>query len=274
MLTRIIVAVIAIPVLLLIVLFAPLWVLGIVIGGIAACCAWEFLACTEGKTLLPRMQIVAAVCAFFIPFCSVFYPTGRVYEIALFLLFAYLFCELMLSYRKETKMELRTVTAAMLCGGIMPILLSAVLRLGLREHGSVYVLLPFVAAFSCDSGAYFSGLALGKHKLTPTLSPNKTVEGSIGGFLSAIVLMLVYALILKAAKFEVNLPVMAVYGFLGALACQLGDLSFSAVKRQFGKKDYGSLIPGHGGMLDRFDSMFWTAALLELLVSWVPAITK
>ena len=84
MLTRIIVAVIAIPVLLLIVLFAPLWVLGIVIGGIAACCAWEFLACTEGKARIPRMQIIAALCAFFIPFCCVFYPTGRVYEIALF----------------------------------------------------------------------------------------------------------------------------------------------------------------------------------------------
>ncbi len=84
--------------------------------------------------------------------------------------------------------------------------------------------------------------------------------------------MLVYGLILKAAKFDVDLAVMAVYGFLGALACQLGDLSFSAVKRLRGVKDYGALIPGHGGMLDRFDSMFWTAALIEFLVSWVPAI--
>ena len=95
-----------------------------------------------------------------------------------------------------------------------------------------------------------------------------------GGFLAAVVLQLLYGLILRWAKFEVNFAVMAVYGFLGALACQLGDLSFSAVKRLCGVKDYGSLIPGHGGMLDRFDSMFWTAALIELLVSWVPAITK
>jgi len=197
-----------------------------------------------------------------------------VYEIALFLLFAVMFCELMLSFRGETTMDFETAATVLLAGGILPILLSAIVRLGAREHGSVYALLPFVTAFSCDSGAYFAGTFLGKHKLTPRLSPHKTIEGSIGGFLAAIVLLLVYGLILKAAGFAIQFPVLAVYGFLGALACQLGDLSFSAVKRLCGVKDYGNLIPGHGGMLDRFDSMFWTAALIDLLVRWVPAITK
>ena len=171
-------------------------------------------------------------------------------------------------------MPLETVTAALLGAGVMPILISALVRLGLREHGSVYALLPFVTTFSCDSGAYFAGLGLGKRKIAPHLSPHKTLAGSIGGFLSAIVFQLLYALVLRAVGFEVDLAVMAVYGFLGALVCQLGDLSFSAVKRLCGVKDYGTLIPGHGGMLDRFDSMFWTAALIELLVAWVPAITK
>ena len=273
MLTRIIVAVIAIPILIVIILFAPLWALGIVIGVIAALSAWEFLRCTE-KAMPLRMHVITSVCAFFIPFCSVFYPSGRVYEIVMFFLFAYLFCELMLSFRRETPMAFETVTVPLLGGVMMPILIASIVRLGAREHGSVYALLPFVAAFSCDAGAYFAGMAFGKHKMTPRLSPHKTIEGSIGGFLSAIVLMLVYGLILRALKFEVNFPVIAVYGFLGAMACELGDLSFSAVKRLCGVKDYGTLIPGHGGMLDRFDSMFWTAALLELLVSWVPAITK
>jgi len=272
MMKRILVAVIAIPALVLVIFFAPLWVLGVVVGGIAACCAWELLKCTEGEKVVFRMQLLTAVCAFFIPFCSVFYAAGKVYETALFFLFAYLFCELMLTFRKEEHMALSTVTAALLAGGVMPILLSAIVRLGLREHSSLYVLLPFVIAFSCDSGAYFVGCGLGKHKLAPALSPHKTLEGSAGGFLAAIVLSLAYGLILRAAKQTVNLPVMAVYGFLGALACQLGDLCFSAIKRLFGVKDYGNLIPGHGGMLDRFDSMFWTAALVELLVSWVPAI--
>ena len=273
MLTRVIVAVIAIPILILIIFFAPLWVLGVVVGGIAACSAWEFLRCAE-TGIRPRMHIIASLCAFCIPFCSVFFPSGRVCEAALFFLFAYLFIELMLSFRRETTMDFETVAVVLLGGAVMPILIAAIVRLGAREHGSVYVLLPFVAAFSCDSGAYFAGVGLGRHKITPHLSPNKTLEGSIGGFLAAIALMLLYGVILKSAQFEVSFPVLGVYGFLGALACQLGDLSFSAVKRLCGVKDYGTLIPGHGGMLDRFDSMFWTAALIELLVSWVPAITK
>ena len=270
--TRILVAVIAIPILILIIFFAPLWALGIVVGGIAAGSAWEFLRCVE-VDLRRRIQVIAALCAFCIPFCCSFFPAAKVYETALFLLFAYLFCELMLSFRKEKTMDFETVPVVLLGAGIMPILISAIVRLGLRAHGSVYVLLPFVAAFSCDSGAYFVGCAIGKHKLAPHLSPNKTVEGSFGGFIAAVGLMLLYGLVLKSAKFEVNFPVMAVYGFLGGLACQLGDLSFSAVKRLCGVKDYGNLIPGHGGMLDRFDSMFWTAALIEFLVKWAPAIT-
>lgn len=269
--TRILVAVVAIPILIVIIFFAPIWVMGLVMGVIAAGCAWEFLRCTEMDIKL-RMLVYAAVCAFLIPFGTAFLDSGLVYATVLFLLFAVMFCELMLSFRNEQPMDFETVALSLMAGGVMPILLSSVVSLALREHGSVYVLLPFVAAFSSDSGAYFAGTFLGKHKLTPRLSPNKTIEGSIGGFLSAIVLMLVYGLILRAAKFEVNLAVMCVYGFLGSLACQLGDLSFSAVKRLCGVKDYGNLIPGHGGMLDRFDSMHWTAALIALLVAWVPAI--
>ena len=271
--TRILVAVIAIPILVLIIFFAPVWVLGAVVGIIAACAAWEFLRCTE-MDIKKRMLVYAAVASFCIPLGGALLPADKVYETVLFLLFAVMFCELMLSFRHKTTMDFETVAVMLLAGGVMPILLAAIVRLDAREHGSVYALLPFIAAFSSDSGAYFAGTFLGKHKLTPRLSPHKTLEGSVGGFLSAIVLMLIYGLVLKAAKFEVNFAVLAVYGFLGSLACQLGDLSFSAVKRLCGVKDYGNLIPGHGGMLDRFDSMFWTAALIEILVTWVPAITK
>jgi len=271
--TRVLVAVVAIPVLVLIIFFAPVWALGLVTGAIAACSAWEFLRCTE-MDIKKRMLVYGAVSAFLIPFGSSLLPAEKVYEVVLFLLFAVMFCELMLSFRKETTMDFETVAVMLMAGGVMPILLASIVRLGAREHGSVYALLPFVVAFSSDSGAYFAGTFLGRHKLTPRLSPHKTVEGSVGGFVAAVALTLLYGLILKAAKFEIHFGVLTVYAFLGSLACQLGDLSFSAVKRLCGVKDYGNLIPGHGGMLDRFDSMFWTAALVELLVSWVPAITK
>lgn len=269
--TRVIVAAIGIPVIVLVIFLAPVWGMGIVVGLIAACSSWELLHCAE-PDIPKRMLAYASAAAFLIPFGSSLLDPGKVSATVLFFLFAVLFAELMLSFRHEQTMDFNTVALALLSGGIMPILLGSIVRLGLRDHGSVYMLLPFVAAFSSDSGAYFAGTYLGKHKLTPRLSPHKTVEGSIGGFAAAVIMMLAYGFVLKALHFTVNIPVMCVYGFLGSLACQLGDLSFSAIKRICGVKDYGKLIPGHGGMLDRFDSMFWTAAFLEILVNFAPAI--
>ena len=269
--TRILVAVIALPILILILFLAPVWALGLLMGLIAAGCAWEFLACAAPGLLL-RCRLYAVIAAFLIPFGVSLLDRGLVYTAVVFALFALEFCELMLSFRNERPTELAAVPLSLMGGGVMPILLSSVVALGLREHGHAYCFLPFVAAFSSDSGAYFAGVFLGRHKLAPHLSPNKTIEGSVGGFIAGIVIMLLYGLILRAAKLEVNFTVLGVYGFLGSLACQLGDLSFSAVKRLCGVKDYGNLIPGHGGMLDRFDSLHWTAALIALLAAWVPAI--
>ena len=268
---RIIVGVIAVPIIVAVTLFAPVWALGLVVGVIAAFSAWELLRCAE-KDAGIRIRIYAALAALCIPVLSAFFDNFRVCEIGLFCLFALLFIELMLSFRKESPMDIDTVTMALFAGAILPILLSSIVRLGLRENGNLYALLPFIAAFSCDSGAYFAGSFLGRNKLAPTLSPHKTIEGSIGGIVAAILVTLLYGIMLTAADFEVNFAVLGVYGFLGALACELGDLSFSAIKRLCSVKDYGDLIPGHGGMLDRFDSMFWTSAVIELLVLWVPAI--
>jgi len=80
--------------------------------------------------------------------------------------------------------------------------------------------------------------------------------------------------VLLALDYKVNFLYMGIYGIFGSAACQLGDLSFSAIKRLYGVKDYGNLLPGHGGMLDRFDSTFWTAVMMDILVSWLPAFEK
>lgn len=126
-------------------------------------------------------------------------------------------------------------------------------------------------AFTADSGAYFVGRALGKHKLAPVISPNKTVEGAAGGVLCAMLFMGLYGLVLKQAfQFDVITWYAVLYGALGAGASILGDLGFSAVKRQMNLKDYGNLIPGHGGILDRFDSMMLVAPLMEILLRMLP----
>ena len=132
--------------------------------------------------------------------------------------------------------------------------------------------MPFVAAFLSDAFALCRN-ALWKHKLAPELSPKKTVEGAVGGFLGAVVSMLVYGAVLQLGVGKtVSYPVLALYGAVGRVVSQLGDLSFSYIKREYGIKDYGNILPGHGGVLDRFDSVIFCAPAIELLVRHLPAV--
>ena len=143
------------------------------------------------------------------------------------------------------------------------------------DNGRFYIMIPFVIAFISDSGAYFAGRFLGKHKLAPTISPKKTVEGAVGGLLGAVLGMVIYGLVLQFAfDFSVNYFACVVYGLLGAVAGIFGDLCFSCIKRQTGIKDYSNLIPGHGGILDRFDSNIIIAPLVEILMIWWPVAVR
>ena len=130
-----------------------------------------------------------------------------------------------------------------------------------------YLLLPFILSFGCDTFAYFTGLAMGRHKLVPKVSPKKTVEGSIGGLAGNVLCGLVFAWVMNR-WFSGNVPygAMAVLAlFCGAVA-QVGDLSFSLIKREFGIKDYGHIFLEHGGVLDRFDSVIFVAPVLGVVL--------
>lgn len=269
---RVIVAVIGIPVLLAVIFFAPLWAWGIVVAIMASFCAWELLHCAMPE-FVPRFAIYAGVCGAAVPIGTAFGAGELTFKIAAYALFVVMFAEMMLSFRKEKHVLFIDLALVFAAGLVIPFLLSALVRLGLREPKAPYLLLPFVITWLSDSGAFFVGRSRGKTKLAPALSPNKTVEGSVGGFVCAILAAILYGLILYWCHFRVNILVMAVYGFFGSLAGQAGDLAFSAIKREHGIKDYSNLLPGHGGMLDRFDSTIFTAPILELLVLWVPAIT-
>lgn len=121
--------------------------------------------------------------------------------------------------------------------------------------------LVFLAAFGTDIMAYFTGMALGKHKLCPNLSPKKSIEGAVGGVLGSVIICTLFGHFV----FEDFTLMCALIGLFGSIVAQLGDLSASAFKRQMGIKDYGNLIPGHGGILDRFDSVFFTAPMVYYL---------
>ena len=122
------------------------------------------------------------------------------------------------------------------------------------------MLTPFIGAFISDTGAFFAGRAFGKRKLCPAVSPNKTVAGCIGGFVGSIAGMAVFHLVVKTwFQLDLGWGVVILMGVIGSLFGQLGDLSFSVIKREFGIKDYGAIFPGHGGVLDRFDSVLFVA---------------
>ncbi|MBO4235501.1 MAG: phosphatidate cytidylyltransferase [Firmicutes bacterium] len=119
----------------------------------------------------------------------------------------------------------------------------------------ILVWMVAIVAFGTDIAAYFTGYFLGKHKLCPNLSPKKTIEGAIGGVLGALILGIIFGLIFKIKIF----PHIILMSIIGSVLSQLGDLTASAFKRKMGIKDYGNLIPGHGGILDRFDSVLFAA---------------
>ena len=145
----------------------------------------------------------------------------------------------------------------------------------LKGYYSFYFVTGIGIPWFADAGAYFTGVYLGKHKLCPRVSPKKTVEGFLGGLLagtvSAVAIGFVYSFIYQGASF--NYWLLLLCGISCSLVSVLGDLSFSLIKRSCGIKDYGSVFPGHGGFLDRFDSVIFAAPIILFVSLCAPIFT-
>ena len=267
--TRILAAAVLLPLLLIVVLVLPKVCTAVLFGLMGALAAYELM---QGTKLVanPRLTVYAMVFAFLVPLWGFF---GQKYVWALVGVLAFvalLYMELLLS---KGKLPYAQVAITVMAGIMIPYLFTAIVRIFATEKGIYLIFIPFILAMVSDTGAYFAGRFLGKHKLAPIISPNKTVEGVIGGVLATMLAMLIYCLIMQfAVGLEVNYLYAVIYGAVGAMAGVFGDLSFSAIKRQVGIKDYGNLIPGHGGILDRFDSMTLVAPLTEALLLLIPVV--
>lgn len=136
------------------------------------------------------------------------------------------------------------------------------------SDGAFLVWLIFISSWGCDTCAYCAGMLFGKHKMSPVLSPKKSVEGAVGGVVGAALLGALYAAIVgNHLQAQDQVIVYAVICGVGALISMVGDLAASAIKRNHGIKDYGTLIPGHGGIMDRFDSVIFTAPMIYFLAT-------
>lgn len=139
-----------------------------------------------------------------------------------------------------------------------------------RYDAIYFILLILCFAWGGDTAAYFAGRAFGKHKLAPKVSPKKTIEGSIGGIAGNVVCGLLFVLVMdRAFGAGISYGAMALLALLCSIVAQVGDLSFSLIKREFGIKDYGHLFLEHGGVLDRFDSVLFVTPVIEIILSFV-----
>lgn len=269
MVLRTVVALVCLPLIFLVIYVLPPIAIPFALAILCALGVYEALCATK---FLRHKRIAAysILLSALIPFW-VYGGNNNVYALGgLFFYVFLLFCEAIAS---KNTLGLERLGGTFFLTLFIPLALTSLLRIRQMEGWRFYILFPFVAAFLSDACAYFAGLTLGRHKLAPVLSPKKTVEGAVGGFLGATLGMMLYGFIWsRVFGGGMRYPVLALYGALGSVVSQIGDLSFSCIKREYGIKDFGNLFPGHGGVLDRFDSVILCAPLMELLLQLVPVV--
>jgi phosphatidate cytidylyltransferase len=264
---RIAVAAVAVPALVAVLFFCPYWASALLVCAISTLSARElvYAAGLGGETFV-ALPIAFAVLSSLTPVMGG--GDAPLRAALLLALSATAFTRAATLYGTIWSKSAGQIFCVVFAGAVMPGMLADLTRLRMMDEGRVYVLFPFVAAFTTDAGAYFTGLFFGKRHAFPRVSPSKTVEGCVGGALVGIACCLLYAALatrLTAAAFPLSTALPA--GIACAVMTQLGDLAFSFVKREYNIKDFGGILPGHGGILDRFDSMVFAAPTAYLIIS-------
>ena len=269
MVKRILVAVVCIPLLFVVFFALPPIAIPIMISLLSMIAVHEVLWST-GFVKNSKISGLSIVLSGVVPF---WVYIGQGPRSALLGIFIYFFLIFVVAISSHYTVTLEKMGGSFFFAMLIPYFLSSFVRLDSMDLGEYLILIPLVAAFTSDAFALFAGMAFGKHKLAPELSPKKTVEGAVGGLLGSILCCLIYGAVMQFGfGLVVSYLRFALYGVLGSLVSQLGDLSFSYIKRQYGLKDFGNIFPGHGGVLDRFDSVIFCAPLVELLLHILPAV--
>lgn len=269
--TRLLTAIIGVPLIILI-LLSPLPIIAFVVM-LASCIGlyeyYRAVGLDKHKGLCITGYLATVVISM---------GAGYTTSASLLLIYLYvvaLFIIMLLSHGKITVRELSLLIFGLI---YIPYFLSHISYIRSMELGRLYIWLVFIGAFLTDTCAYFAGCYLGKHKLCPNISPKKTIEGAIGGFIGGGLSFVLYGVIvntffagmLNGGQF--NLIKLFVLGLFASAISQIGDLAASAIKRQYNIKDYGNCLPGHGGILDRCDSIILVAPVIFLFLSNISLI--
>ena len=244
---------------------APLWGTAALISFATALAGFEM---TVASQLVSNrfLQVVGIFFSAAIPWLVYLDLSKTIWMLILFLfvLICFGYCVFF-----QPSVSIGEVLACAFAAFVFPMILSLFVVINTGENGRKLVLLPLVIAWMCDAFSQIVGMKLGKHKLIETISPNKTVEGFIGGIAGSVLGVVIYALILQLMQVSVNWFVLVLVGVLGAFLAVFGDLSLSYIKRKCGIKDFGRLIPEHGGVLDRFDSVMFVLPLCIAMSQYI-----
>jgi len=280
---RILTAVIGLSILAAVLCFFDTPVVNVAVSFLSALAVYEVVeaaGCTRPRSVLLLYVAFAAV----VPFVG----TNLVSRILPVLIYAFFVLTFTVCMRRYPQLDITLVGFLLLASMGISLSMNCIVLIRDRTTspavGIYYILMILGSAWWADAGAYFVGSRFGKRKLAPLISPKKTVEGLYGGLVCAVLGNVVISLVFtfldrnhllggySGAGFNINYLYVALVSPVLALAGVLGDLSASVVKRRFGVKDFGSIMPGHGGVLDRFDSVLFTAPLVYLLMRFWPFV--
>ena len=275
---RIISACVGLCVLAVVLAYLDTWVLNLAISAISAMAVWEVLDVSQ-RHHNRVLTVSALIFSVLLPLVQVGY-VRHLLPVICYVFILVLFSVLL---AKHSEMHVEQVAFMSFISLLIPFALSTVIFI--RDSrgylmGFYYTIFALVAAWSADTGAYFAGLWFGRHKLSPEISPKKTVEGAIGGGITALICALLVTWLfvngatqLSGRPVEANFLIIALASPVLTVLSIIGDLSASVIKRQYGVKDFGHIMPGHGGIMDRFDSVMFVMPAVFILSVYCPLVT-
>ena len=270
--TRILTAVVGIAIGIIILLFADTIVLSCAVAAFSVMIVYEILSnckCLEHKIHSAVCFVFAAVLQFITQYAS----KDLVYIFASLCIFV-MMAAFIASHKKMTFDKLCFMITTTLLSSMA---MCCIIKLKNLDdiHGTIYIVICLAAAWLSDGAAYFVGTFCGKNKLCPEISPKKTVEGAIGGVVGGTIVLLIFTIVYHAIRsaggivFEVNYIWVVICGLISGVLSIVGDLTASLLKRQNNIKDFGKIMPGHGGVLDRFDSVLFVAPFMALAFEYI-----
>ncbi len=278
MLKRIITSIVALVVFVPVLIFSNTWVFPAAMSIAAFLGCYEMLSCVRKKNKSVWFAIPICLAAVFFPlFLRYSYVSGISSDLAIkfafgiaLIMLIYVFAVAVFDNKKTDVSDAAVIYVA--CLYIISGFTAIVYLHDYIQLGRYIYILTFICAWTTDIFAYFTGRFLGKHKLIESVSPKKTVEGAIGGVVFCVIAVVVFGILIESffnpTGIRANYLVLAVSGVFISVVSQIGDLIMSLVKRKYEIKDYGKLLPGHGGILDRFDSVIAVALIIAFICSY------